>query len=63
MDWLFRQCVQSASTIEAGIVLDLWGVEPSSDDPADVAAANVLWKTERITYPSPLTSPVIIIRR
>jgi beta-glucosidase len=44
----------AAPTLEAGIVLDLWGVEPSSDQPADVAAADLFWKTKRITYLHPL---------
>jgi beta-glucosidase len=40
--------------LEAGIVLDLWGVEPASEAAADIAAADLLWEGERIAYLHPL---------
>jgi beta-glucosidase len=40
--------------LEVGIVLGLWGVEPSSDDPADVDAANLVWNSQRITFIHPI---------
>jgi beta-glucosidase len=50
--------------IEAGIVLDLWGVEPISDNSADAAAAEQAWNEERITFLHPVLTgyyhPVMI---
>jgi beta-glucosidase len=40
--------------LEAGIVLDVWGVEPTSDDPADVTAADLVWNSQRIDYLHPI---------
>jgi len=40
--------------LEAGIVLDLWGVDPASDDPVDVAAADHVWKSERTMFLHPV---------
>ncbi len=40
--------------LEVGIVLGLWGVDPASDDPADVDAANQLWNSQRITFIHPI---------
>ncbi len=42
--------------LEVGIVLGLWGVEPTSDDPADVEAANLVWNSQRITFIHPILS-------
>ncbi len=41
-------------TLELGIVLDLWGVEPASEEPEDVAAADLVWNSKRITFIHPI---------
>ena len=40
--------------LEVGLVLGLWGVDPSSDDPADVFAADMVWNSQRITFMQPI---------
>jgi beta-glucosidase len=40
--------------IEAGIVLDMWGVEPSSSDPTDVAAAQHVWDSQSLAFLHPI---------
>ncbi len=40
--------------IEAGIVLSQWGLDPASDDPADVAAAEHTWNTNDTSFLHPL---------
>jgi beta-glucosidase len=39
---------------EAGIVLNLWPVEPNSDDPAEVAAADRAWESSETLFLDPL---------
>ncbi len=41
-------------SVEVGIVLGSWGVEPASDDPKDVAAAELVWNSQRIAYLHPI---------
>ena len=41
-------------TIQVGIVLGLWGVEASSNDPADVHAAELVWNSQRISFIHPI---------
>ena len=41
-------------SLEVGIVLDLWGVDPASDDPADTAAADLVWNSQRIAFIHPI---------
>jgi beta-glucosidase len=49
------QAIRAADpTLEVGIVLDLWGVDPASDDPADIAAADHIWNSQRITFIHPI---------
>ncbi len=49
------QAIRAANpALETGIVLDLWGVDPASNDPADVAAAERVWKSQRITFLHPI---------
>ena len=40
--------------VEVGIVLNLWGAEPASEDPADVAAANVAWERSETLFLDPI---------
>ena len=40
--------------IEVGIVLGIWGVDPASDDPVDVSAANLVWNSQRIAFIHPI---------
>lgn len=42
------------SNLEVGIVLSQWGVEPASDDPADVAAAQHEWNANNTVFLHPL---------
>ena len=49
------QAIRSVnSSIEVGIVLGSWGVEPATDDPKDVAAAELIWNSQRIAYLHPI---------
>jgi beta-glucosidase len=40
--------------LEAGIVLGCWGVDPVSDDPTDIAAADLVWNSQRIAFLHPI---------
>ena len=49
------QAIRAADpALEVGIVLDAWGVDPVSDDPADVAAAELIWNSQRLTFIHPI---------
>jgi beta-glucosidase len=49
------QAIRSVNpAVEAGIVLDVWGVESASDDPADNSAAELVWNSQRIDYLHPI---------
>ena len=41
-------------TLEVGIVLSSWGVEPASDDPGDVDAAEFVWNSQGIAFIHPI---------
>jgi beta-glucosidase len=41
-------------SLEVGIVLDLWGVEPATDDPADISAAEFVWNSQQIAFLHPI---------
>lgn len=52
---LATQALRAAnSTLDVGIVLNLWGADPASEDPADVAAANLAWDRSETFFPHPL---------
>jgi beta-glucosidase len=40
--------------LEVGIVLDVWGVDPISDEPADTVAADLVWNSQRISFLHPI---------
>jgi beta-glucosidase len=40
--------------LEVGIVLSQWGVDPASNDPADVAAANHAWNSNETAFLHPI---------
>jgi beta-glucosidase len=40
--------------LEVGIVLSQWGVDPASDDPADVAAAEHIWNANETAFLHPI---------
>jgi len=40
--------------LEVGIVLGLWGVDPTSEDPTDIAAADLVWNSQRIAFIHPI---------
>jgi beta-glucosidase len=40
--------------LEVGIVLGLWNVDPASDDPMDVAAADLVWNSQRTEFMHPI---------
>jgi beta-glucosidase len=40
--------------LEVGISVDQWGVDPVSDDPADVAAAELAWNKPRTAFLPPI---------
>jgi beta-glucosidase len=40
--------------LEVGIVLGLWGMEPASDDPADIAAADLAWQSRQTGFLNPI---------
>jgi beta-glucosidase len=40
--------------LQVGIVLDLWGQEPASDAPEDIAAARQAWETSQTIFLDPL---------
>lgn len=49
------QAMRAANpAIEAGIVLSQWGVDPASDDPADVAAAAHAWNSGDTAFLHPI---------
>ena len=41
-------------TLEVGIVLSQWGVDPASDDPADIAAAEHVWNSQETAFLHPI---------
>jgi beta-glucosidase len=41
-------------SVLVGIVLNLWGADPASEDPADVAAANAAWERSETLFLDPL---------
>ncbi|HSK65745.1 MAG TPA: GH1 family beta-glucosidase, partial [Anaerolineales bacterium] len=49
------QAIRAAdSSLQVGIVLNLWGADPASEDPADVAAADVAWERSETMFLDPL---------
>jgi beta-glucosidase len=49
------QAMRAANpALQAGIVLTVWNPEPSSDDPADVAAAEHAWYSRETTFLHPI---------
>ena len=40
--------------VEVGIVLSQWGVDPASDDPADIAAADQIWNSRETAFLHPI---------
>jgi beta-glucosidase len=49
------QAIRAADpSLEVGIVLNLWGADAASEDPADVAAANVAWERSETHFLDPL---------
>jgi beta-glucosidase len=40
--------------LEVGIVLSQWGVDPASDDPADIAAAEQTWNSQETAFLHPI---------
>lgn len=52
------QAVQAIRSInpalEVGIVLTQWGIDPASDDPADIAAAELAWNSRETAFLHPL---------
>jgi len=40
--------------LEVGIVLGQWGLDPASDDPADIAAADLAWNSQRTAFLHPI---------
>jgi beta-glucosidase len=42
------------SALEAGIVLSEWNVEPASEDPADIAAAEAQWNSQATNFLHPI---------
>ncbi len=52
---LATQAMRAADTsLQVGIVLNLWPVEAASEDPADVAAANRAWERSETLFLDPL---------
>lgn len=52
---LATQAMRAAEPgIRAGIVLNLWGADPASDDPADVAAADLAWSQSETLFLEPV---------
>jgi beta-glucosidase len=49
------QAIRAANpALEVGIVLSQWGVDPASDDPADIAAANHVWNSRETGFLHPI---------
>ena len=49
------EAIRSANPkVAVGIVLNLWGADPASADPADVAAADLAWNKSETFFPHPL---------
>ena len=49
------QAIRAANpSLEVGIVLNLWGADAASEDPADVAAANVAWERSETHFLDPI---------
>ncbi len=52
---LATQTIRSANpNVDVGIVISQWGVDPASDDPADVAAAEQFWNARETIFFHPL---------
>ncbi|NJC95395.1 MAG: beta-glucosidase [Anaerolineales bacterium] len=52
---LATQAIRAANpALEVGIVLNLWGAEAASEDPADVAAANAAWERSETHFLDPI---------
>lgn len=52
---LATQAMRAAEpSLQAGIVLNLWGADPASDDPADIAAADAAWARSETLFTDPL---------
>ncbi len=52
---LGMQAIRAAQPgLQVGIVLDLWGHDPASDDPQDVAAAERAWQSGQTIFLDPL---------
>jgi beta-glucosidase len=52
---LATQALRAAnSNLNVGIVLNLWGADAFSEDPADVAAANLAWNRGEATFTHPI---------
>ena len=49
------QAIRAAAPgLEVGIVLSQWGVDPSSDEPSDIAAANHIWNSRETAFLHPI---------
>jgi beta-glucosidase len=49
------QAIRAADpTRQVGIVLSLWGADPASDDPADIAAAEAAWEQSERAFTDPI---------
>jgi beta-glucosidase len=52
---LATQAIRAAEpTGQVGIVLNLWGMDPASEDPADIAAANAAWERSERLFADPI---------
>jgi len=52
---LATQALRAADPkLHVGIVLNLWGADPASEDPADIAAADLAWNRSETLFPHPL---------
>ncbi|HSL41951.1 MAG TPA: GH1 family beta-glucosidase [Anaerolineales bacterium] len=52
---LATQAIRAADpSLQAGIVLNLWGADPASDDPADVDAADAAWERSEKLFTDPI---------
>jgi beta-glucosidase len=52
---LATQAIRGADpSLQVGIVLNLWGADPASEDPADIAAANVAWEGSETLFLDPI---------
>ncbi|MDQ3005036.1 MAG: GH1 family beta-glucosidase [Chloroflexota bacterium] len=52
---LATQAIRAANPkLNVGIVLNLWGADPASEDQADVAAADLAWNRSETVFPHPI---------